>query len=111
MGIITLWNFSMVKMLATQGEWNTAKAGKIIVDFTASWCGPCKMIGPVFEELSASYSNIEFVKVDVDELEDVAAECGISAMPTFQVWSNGAKIDELVGASADKLEELIKKHN
>ena len=65
------------------------------MDFTASWCGPCKMIGPYFEELAGKFPGVVFVKVDVDDLDDVAAECGISAMPTFQLYSNGVKVEEL----------------
>ncbi|EEH60844.1 uncharacterized protein MICPUCDRAFT_50406 [Micromonas pusilla CCMP1545] len=81
---------------------------QVLVDFTASWCGPCKMIAPFFEELAAKYPGVVFVKVDVDDLDDVAAECGISAMPTFQLYSNGVKVQELTGADKDKLEALAK---
>lgn len=69
------------------------------------------MISPEFDRLSESYANIVFLKVDVDEVEAVAAACGISAMPTFQVWKDGKKVDELVGASKEKLKELIEKYN
>jgi thioredoxin 1 len=62
------------------------------------------MISPEFDRLSESYPSIIFLKVDVDEVEAVAA------MPTFQVWKDGAKVDELVGASKDKLKELIEKY-
>ena len=81
---------------------------QVLVDFTASWCGPCKMIAPFFEELAGKYPGVVFVKVDVDDLDDVAAECGISAMPTFQLYSNGVKVQELTGADKDKLEALAK---
>lgn len=81
------------------------------MDFTASWCGPCKMIGPYFEELSGKFPGVVFVKVDVDDLEDVAAECGISAMPTFHLYSNGVKVQELTGADKGKLEALAKTAN
>nr|2YPM_A Chain A, LAFCA THIOREDOXIN [synthetic construct] len=83
----------------------------VVVDFTATWCGPCKMIAPKFEELSEEYpDNVVFLKVDVDEVEDVAAEYGISAMPTFQFFKNGKKVDELTGANQEKLKAMIKKH-
>ena len=68
------------------------------------------MIGPVFEALSPNYTTVVFLKVDVDENAKVAEECGISAMPTFQVFKNGSKIDEMVGASKEKLEALVEKH-
>mmetsp|Transcript_40463 Transcript_40463/g.67795 ORF Transcript_40463/g.67795 Transcript_40463/m.67795 type:complete len:104 (+) Transcript_40463:143-454(+) len=103
----------MVRVLSEEDEWNTLKSGStaVIVDFTASWCGPCKMISPFFEELSGKYSNVIFVKIDVDELDSVAASCGVSAMPTFQVWKGGEKVDEMVGASKEKLEALVVKYN
>ena len=76
---------------------------RVLVDFTASWCGPCKKIGPYFEELATKYPDVIFVKIDVDDLDDVAAECGISAMPTFQLYSNGVKVQEMTGADETKL--------
>ena len=76
---------------------------QVLVDFTASWCGPCKKIGPYFEELATKYPDVIFVKIDVDDLDDVAAECGISAMPTFQLYSNGVKVQEMTGADETKL--------
>mmetsp|Transcript_5774 Transcript_5774/g.26670 ORF Transcript_5774/g.26670 Transcript_5774/m.26670 type:complete len:106 (-) Transcript_5774:109-426(-) len=95
----------MVKMIESAEEFATLKKGDkpVLVDFTASWCGPCKKIGPFFEELAGKYPDVVFVKIDVDDLDDVAAECGISAMPTFQLYSNGVKVQEMTGADNDKL--------
>mmetsp|Transcript_989 Transcript_989/g.797 ORF Transcript_989/g.797 Transcript_989/m.797 type:complete len:86 (+) Transcript_989:117-374(+) len=83
----------MVRQIATLEEFNTlVSEGKVVmIDFTATWCGPCKMISPEFERLSGEYTDITFVKVDVDANSDAAAKCEISAMPTFQVWKDGAK--------------------
>lgn len=78
--------------------------------FPQNRCGPCKYIAPIFEKLSESNPDIEFIKVDVDKSEDVAASCGISAMPTFQFYKDGAKVDEIRGADVPRLEQLISKH-
>jgi len=68
------------------------------------------MIAPFFEELSKKYTNLTFIKVDVDELEEISAEAGVSAMPSFYIYKNGQVADQLVGASKEKLEELVKKY-
>jgi len=83
----------------------------VIVDFTASWCGPCKRIAPFFEKLAGDFPGMVFLKVDVDELDTVAAQCGIRAMPTFIVFKDGKQIPgaKLEGASDQALEELVKK--
>jgi|TARA_B100001113_G_C20981918_1_gene566472 thioredoxin 1 len=89
----------------------TTRQKQLLVDFTATWCGPCKAIGPYFEELATKFPDVEFVKVDVDELDDVAAACGISAMPTFQLYSNGVMVKEMCGADRAKLEALANEAN
>ena len=73
-------------------------------------CGPCKFIGPIFEKMAGENPDVEFVKVDVDEADDVAGACGIQAMPTFQFFKGGAKIDEMRGADQAKLAQLLAKH-
>ena len=89
----------------------TAAGGKLVViDFFATWCGPCKMISPKIEAMAGEMSNVVFLKVDVDEAEDVAQEYNISAMPTFIFLKNGQKVADLMGANADKLTELVNKH-
>ncbi|KAM6959570.1 thioredoxin b [Tautogolabrus adspersus] len=84
----------------------------VVVDFTATWCGPCKQIGPKFVEESKKpeNKNVIFLKVDVDEAEDVSSECKISCMPTFQFYKNGVKIDEFSGANHPTLLEKIQAH-
>ena len=64
----------------------------VVIDFFATWCGPCKMIAPRLEEWEAQMSNVKFLKVDVDEAEDVAAHYQISAMPTFILIKNKQKV-------------------
>ncbi|XP_050402977.1 thioredoxin [Patella vulgata] len=83
----------------------------ICVDFSASWCGPCKVIGPKFETIAKEMEG-KFIalKVDVDDVEELAARYKINAMPTFIIIKGGEKVDELIGASEAKLKELINKH-
>lgn len=71
----------------------------VLIDFFAEWCGPCKAISPQIEKLSTEHSNIKFYKVDVDKLSEVAAENGISAMPTFLFFKNGEKVETVRGAN------------
>ena len=74
----------------------TAAGGKLVViEFFLPWDGPCKMISPKFEAMAGEMSNVVFLKVDVDEAEDVAQEYNISAMPTFIFLKNGQKVKDL----------------
>lgn len=81
-----------------------------MIDFWATWCGPCRFISPVFEKLSdaAELSNVGFYKVDVDEQDRISQEVGIRAMPTFMVFKDGQKVNELVGANPQQLENLLR---
>ncbi|KAI0784951.1 thioredoxin-like protein [Abortiporus biennis] len=81
-----------------------------IIDFHATWCGPCHMIAPVFEALSKQYPNVNFLKCDVDAAKDVAAEYKVSAMPTFIFLKGRTKVDQVRGADKGALEATIKKH-
>ena len=96
-----------VKQLKTKAEFDAelaAAGGKlVVVDFTATWCGPCQMIAPLFGELSEKNPDVVFVKVDVDENQETAAACGINCMPTFQFYKNGAKAFEMQGADPNQL--------
>lgn len=102
-----------MRQIGNMTEWgylHAASEGKlVVVDFTASWCGPCRFIAPYFEELAEENPDVEFVKVDVDDAEDVAGECGISAMPTFQFYKGGVKIDEMRGANKEGLATKVAK--
>jgi len=79
----------------------------VIIDYWANWCGPCKNIAPFYEELSKKY-NACFLKVDIDEAEELSESVGIKCLPTFQIYKNGEKIEEINGADKEKLESAIK---
>ena len=94
-----------------QEQLTSAGDALVVVDFFATWCKPCKAIAPLLEEMAkGEYSMVKFLKVDVDECEEVAMDNEISAMPTFKFFKGGNVVDELVGANPDKLKEIINKH-
>ncbi len=82
-----------------------------IVDFWATWCGPCQMIGPIFEELSNEYAGkVKFAKVNVDENPKIPANYGVRGIPTLIVFKGGEVADQIVGAvPKNQLDNLIKK--
>lgn len=83
----------------------------VVIDFWATWCGPCKMISPIFEKIADTPAGekLGFYKVDVDEQSQIASEVGIRAMPTFVFFKNGEKIETVVGADPSKLQAAISK--
>ncbi|XP_032163454.1 thioredoxin isoform X1 [Mustela erminea] len=86
----------MVKQIESKIAFQEALVGAgdklVVVDFSATWCGPCKMIKPFFHSLSEKYSNVVFLEVDVDDCQDVASECEVKCMPTFQFFKKGQKV-------------------
>ncbi|XP_039140311.1 thioredoxin H1 [Dioscorea cayenensis subsp. rotundata] len=81
-----------------------------VIDFTASWCGPCRVIAPFFVELAKRFTDVIFLKVDIDELKVVAQEWAIEAMPTFIFLKKGTILDKMVGARKDDLPKKIQEY-
>ena len=70
---------------------------KVLLDFWATWCGPCKMIAPIVEEIAEENEQIVVGKIDVDEETPLAIQFGVTSIPTLVLMENGQKIDQLIG--------------
>ena len=73
------------------------KNGIVLVDFYADWCGPCKMVAPIIEELSQEKENVKYIKVNVDNHEEIAKEYGIMSIPTMIIFKDGKEINKNIG--------------
>lgn len=70
----------------------------VLVDFWATWCGPCRMVGPILDEIAQEREDIKVCKIDVDAQPELATEYGIMSIPTLMVFENGQKINQALGA-------------
>jgi len=97
-----------------QGEWLPLETSDkpLFVDFWAEWCTPCRMLGPTFEKLAEKYGNeITFVKVNVDDLPDVAGKYGIRSIPTLLLLRQGNVLEQVVGTrSYNELVRILDRH-
>lgn len=88
----------MLKHINNAAEFDAAiKEGTVLVDFFATWCGPCKMLSPVLEEVSEENPNVSILKIDVDEVGELAARYGIQAIPTLMLFKNGQRVEARTG--------------
>ncbi|KAF4631922.1 hypothetical protein G7Y89_g6205 [Cudoniella acicularis] len=99
----------VVHNVASKAEFEAAiKDNKIVIlDAFAVWCGPCKVIAPTLVKYSDEFPNAHFIKIDVDEVPDVAEELGITAMPTFLIFKDGKQEAKVVGANPQALLSAI----
>lgn len=103
-----------MRMLNTSNFKNEVEnaSGVVVVDFFATWCGPCKMLTPIFESLSTEMDGkAKFVKVDIDQSLEIANKYRISSVPTMIVFKDGKPVDTLVGfMPKDKIASKVKSH-
>ena len=86
-------------------DFNSLIKDKVLVDFYANWCGPCKMLGPVLEKVE---SDIKVIKVDVDAFEDLAREYGVMSIPTIILFNEGKEIKRNIGLiDKERLEKFL----
>ncbi|OII72680.1 thioredoxin H-type [Cryptosporidium ubiquitum] len=84
-----------------------SRQGLVVVDYFATWCGPCNMIAPKLEEFSEQLKDVLFIKVDVDSLPSVADTESVRAMPTFKLFLNGKEIKSVVGANFEVVQQAV----
>ena len=94
----------MVRYLENENLNDLVKENIVLVDFYAEWCGPCKMLGPVLEELSC-----DVIKVDVDKHNELAIKNGVMSVPTVFIYKDGNVVEKFIGfRSKDEIEEILK---
>ena len=97
----------MIKHYGKEEDFNEIIKNKVLVDFYADWCGPCKMLAMEIEKV-ASEIDIDIVKVNVDEEEDIARKYGVMSIPTLILFENGQELKKTIGfMSKDKIKEFI----
>ena len=99
----------MVKLLNKLNE--ISKDKKVIIDFFATWCGPCKKIAPEYLKLSEEYKEIEFCKCDVDESSELSEAFNVNALPTFIFLLNGKVINTVEGSDINELKKSTNELN
>ena len=87
----------MVKQIDSKEFKEVIKEGKVVVDLFATWCGPCKMLSPILDEISEEITSTKFYKIDVDDNQDVAREYNVMSIPTVLIFENGELVNTIVG--------------
>lgn len=99
----------MVLNLKNENFNEEIKEGKVVVDFFATWCGPCKMLSPILESIGEERSEIKVIKIDVDEHQELAREFGVMSIPTLLYYKDGTLLKKQVGfTSKENILETFK---
>ena len=102
MGVVEIKEQDFVKKTQVKDK-------KVLVDCYATWCGPCRMLSPIIDELSEEITNYDFYKLDVDEAEEIAKKYDISAIPTLLIFADGKLKEKIVGfKTKEELKERLK---
>lgn len=104
----------MVTVLTTEAEFKEAIGVTdklVLIDFFAVWCPPCKTLAPYLDEYSKEFPDVDFYKIDVEQLTPVAESQNVTAMPTVIFYKNGSEIDKVIGDDFKEIKEKIIKHS
>ncbi len=105
-------NVGVVDLDGSNFDQVTARDGLTLVDFWAEWCGPCKLMHPVFERMSKKYRQVTFARVNVDQNQPIAMRFGVQAIPTFIMFKGGMEVDKMMGAVGEPgIHMIIRKHS
>lgn len=101
---------AVMKLTAQNFDTEVLQAeGRVLVDFYADWCGPCKMMGPVVENLSEETPGVKFCKINIDDEMEIAQRYGVMSIPTFMSFDGGKIVGKQIGAvPKEKLSELLR---
>ena len=100
----------MVKEIKENEFENVIKEGKVLIDCYANWCGPCKMLSPIIDEISEELKDYNFYKLDVDTAEQLVLKYNVMSIPTLLIFDNGLLKQKVIGfKSKDDLLEILKK--
>lgn len=101
-----------VKPITSDSQFSTeiAYKGLTVVDFYATWCGPCKQLAPFLDSLAQANPRVNFLKVDVDSMSSLAQRYGITAMPTIKFFKNGSEIHTIKGADFSAISSQVARH-